>query len=88
MEAAKQEKPSATQNWADMEHEDEEDTEIGVQGAEEKKTEATQEAAATQEPTQATEGAEGKKPYRQRKDYGDKYDPNYRQNKKGPWRKG
>lgn len=84
-------KPVDSTNWAEMEHEEEEDDqEIGIQqqpatqegGAEENKV---QEGGAA-ETTEGGEGAgkDGKYPARKRKDYGDKYDPNY---KKGPWRK-
>lgn len=75
-----------------MEHEEEEDQEIGLQqdiaanaGA---STEEQKESTGAQEgESQATEiGADGKPQYpRKRKDYGKDYNPNY---KKGPWRKG
>lgn len=75
-----------------MEHEEEEDQEIGVQS----KQQPTGEGAATEEQKEGQEegGAaqtaeegktEGKQYPRKRRDYGDKYNPNY---KKGPWRKG
>ena len=70
-------------NWADMEHEDEDDQEIGLQ---QKQPEAV---AGEEQKEGAAEGTpaegESKYPPRKRKDYGDKYNPNY---KKGPWRKG
>jgi hypothetical protein len=88
-------KPVDSTNWAEMDHEEEEDDqEIGIQqkgatqeggaGAEENK-ETTGDAAGEGQ-TEGGDGAgkDGKYPPRKRKDYGDKYDPNY---KKGPWRK-
>jgi hypothetical protein len=70
----------ATQNWADLDHEGEDDQEIGVQG----ETKPTQEPEETKKEEPAQQ--EGQRPYqRKRKDYGDKYDPNY---KKKQWRKG
>lgn len=83
---AESKKPADQTNWADMDHEEEEDQEIGVQqeggAAAEEKKEGGAEGA-----TQAAEEGKEGKPYppRKRKDYGDKYNPNY---KKGPWRKG
>jgi hypothetical protein len=69
-----------TQNWADMDHEGEDDQEIGVQG------EAKPEAEETKKEEGAQQQQEGQRPYpRKKKDYGDKYDPNY---KKKQWRKG
>ena len=83
----KQEKPAASQNWADMEHEEDDDQEIGVQGATSSTTEETKktegESSAQEKTTEG--GEEGKQYPRKRKDYGDAYNPNY---KKGPWRKG
>jgi len=90
-------KPVDYTNWAEMEHEEEEDDqEIGIQqkgaaqeggaGAEESK-EATGDGAGAEGQTAEggdDAGKDGKYPPRKRKDYGDKYDPNY---KKGPWRK-
>ena len=87
-EATKQQKPAENKNWADMDNDEEEEQEIGVQGTattadnkEEEKKEAV--AGATTE----GEGDKQAKGYkqRQRKDYGDKYDPNY---KKKIWSKG
>lgn len=85
-------KPVDATNWADMgDNEEDDDQEIGVQ-------QPTTTAAANQEEqkegaTPAEGGdaaqttAEGGKPYRKKKDYGDKYNPNYRK-ERGPWRKG
>ncbi len=93
-EATATKKQAEPTNWADMEHEEEDDQEIGIQA----KQPATQEGTAAAEEnkegageaTQATEGdgqgKDGKYPPRKKRDYGDKYDPNYK--KKGPWRKG
>ena len=72
-----------TKNWADMEHdEDEEHEDIGLQGGK-------KEPAAQQEEDKKEEGAAGQtgedRPKRVKKDYGAAYDPNYRKNK---WRKG
>jgi len=78
-------------NWADMDHDDDDDQEIGVQGssganAQDKNEEEKKEVPAGEQ--QAATGEGGDKPAynkRQRKDYGDKYDPNY---KKKMWSKG
>jgi hypothetical protein len=90
-EATKQQKPADNKNWADMDNDEEEEQEIGVQGAtttaaanteskEEEKKETS--AATTEEGDKQGAKGYGKRP---RKDYGDKYDPNY---KKKIWSKG
>ena len=72
-------------NWADMDNEEggDDDQEIGIQGG------APQTTAATEE--QKNESPEGgeqqERQPRKKKDYGDKYDPNYHK-KKNHWRKG
>ena len=82
-------KPADNKNWADMDNDEEEEQEIGVQGGAADKTESKEEekkeaAAATQGTEEGDKQAKGygKRP---RKDYGDKYDPNY---KKKIWSKG
>jgi len=72
-------KAVTTQNWADMDHEGEDDQEIGVQGEAKPEAEETKKEESSQQ-------QDGQRPYqRKKKDYGDKYDPNY---KKKQWRKG
>lgn len=82
-EATKQQKPADNKNWADMDNDEEDEQEIGVQGATtESKEEEKKEVGA-----QGTDEGDKQKGYgkRPRKDYGDKYDPNY---KKKIWSKG
>lgn len=84
-EATKQQKPADNKNWADMDNDEEEEQEIGVQGGantESKEEEKKEAAASTQGAVEGDKHGKGKRP---RKDYGDKYDPNY---KKKIWSKG
>ena len=88
-EATKQQKPADNKNWADMDNDEEEEQEIGVQGGatttantESKEEEKKEAAASTTEEGDKQAKGYGKRP---RKDYGDKYDPNY---KKKIWSKG
>ena len=89
-EATKQQKPADNKNWADMDNDEDEEQEIGVQGVpastteskEEEKKEAASATATTEEGGDKQAKGYGKRP---RKDYGDKYDPNY---KKKIWSKG
>lgn len=85
-EATKQQqKPADNKNWADMDNDEEDEQEIGVQGATaESKEEEKKEVGAQGTDEGDKQGAKGygKRP---RKDYGDKYDPNY---KKKIWSKG
>ena len=90
-EATKQQKPADKNNWADLENDEDDDQEIGIQGA---STTATEAKGTEEEKKEGAsgegkgEGAEGKAQgysKRPRKDYGDKYDPNY---KKKIWSKG
>ncbi len=85
-EEATKQKPAENKNWADMDNDEEEEQEIGVQGAtteskEEEKKEVSGAAQGTEEGDKQAKGY-SKRP---RKDYGDKYDPNY---KKKIWSKG
>jgi hypothetical protein len=92
-EEATKKAPADKTNWADMDHDDDDDQEIGVQGGakdqeknEEEKKEGANAGTGSGEQQTAAEG--GEKPAynkRPRKDYGDKYDPNY---KKKIWSKG
>ena len=69
-------------NWADMDHDEEDEhEEVGLHGG-------NKEASAKEEDKKEGEesGAQtGDRPKRVKKDYGAAYDPNYRKNK---WRKG
>ena len=72
-----------TKNWADMDHDEEEEQEdIGLQGGKKEPT-----AAGTEEDKkdEGEAGQAGERPKRIKKDYGAAYDPNYKKNK---WRKG
>ena len=87
-----QQKPADKTNWADMDNDEDDDQEIGVQGGATTAAEAKNEEEKKEGGAAATEGnaegAEGKAQgynKRPRKDYGDKYDPNY---KKKIWSKG
>jgi hypothetical protein len=92
--AETEKKPADPTNWADMDHEgEEEDQEIGLQqketpvaegGAAEESKEGAVEAQSQEGGVGAAANKDGKYP-RKKKDYGDKYNPNY---KKGAWRKG
>lgn len=80
-----------TNNWADLENDEEDENEdIGVTSKPKEPTAAV--AATTEEEKKeeggagaVAEGTEGGKPKRQRKDYGAAYNPNYKRDK---WRKG
>jgi hypothetical protein len=74
-------KPADKQNWADMEHDEEDEHEdIGLAS---KVPEAA--PAKVEGEEEKKEEPQGEKPQRKRKDYGDAYDPNYNKKK---WRKG
>jgi hypothetical protein len=88
-EEATKQKPADKTNWADMDNDEDDDQEIGVQGGatNEAKTEEEKKegGAATEENAEGAEGKTHGYSKRPRKDYGDKYDPNY---KKKIWSKG
>jgi hypothetical protein len=70
-------------NWADMEHDEEDEHEdIGLAS---KVPESTAPVKAEGEEEKKEEAQGEKPPQRKRKDYGDAYDPNYNKKK---WRKG
>ena len=88
-DAKVEKKPAEQTNWADMHHDEEEDDqEIGLEQpkAAAAEGEEQKEAGAAEGQAEGGDAANKDKQYpRKRKDYGDKYNPNY---KKGPWRKG
>ena len=71
-------------NWADMDHDEEDEHEdIGLQGA--KKEPAANEEEKKEEGGEGAATQTSERPKRVKKDYGAAYDPNYKKNK---WRKG
>ena len=84
-EATQKQKVIDRTNWADMDNDDEDDQEIGVQGSQiEEKKENSGAAEVSHVQSVSAEGGEKSYP-RKKKDYGSDYNPNY---KKTQWRKG
>ena len=75
-----------SKNWADMDHdEDDEHEDIGLESGKKEVAANEEDKKEEVEAGAAKTNTAGEKPKRVKKDYGAAYDPNYRKNK---WRKG